>query len=342
MSAMGYKPATSENKAPADSGLTKAIREYVCAYVRGHGRRRAAEVFGVSRHTLWRFLRRGHTGRFLPCAVLQAVVGNQKDLEAATLKLILGDSRRSYDDTLRRLPEELEDTLLLLCATPLATAKELSHLKRVPISTLRERLRELAQQGLVDSVSHRLTALGPRPQRRYFPNQTGIIAAGVSTHGNDHVLQCYPVSRQWLQLLAERMDTVAVLYHTAAMVADADPRKKPVRVDLYRQGPYDMLISLSEDRSIGIMRQGPMLPTANFRYRLRSSELLPNYKKPIITLILTHSDQATRRAIRTLGDHANHHGTFVATEGELLAGDHGVPCLASLWNGHEQHPAGGH
>ena len=38
--------------------------------------------------------------------------------------------------------------------------------------------------------------------------------------------------------------------------------------------------------------------------------------------MLTHSDQATRRAVRTLGHPMRHHATFVATEGELLAGDH--------------------
>ena len=37
---------------------------------------------------------------------------------------------------------------------------------------------------------------------------------------------------------------------------------------------------------------------------------------------MTHADQATRRAIRSLGDPSEHHRTFVATEGELLAGDH--------------------
>ena len=44
--------------------------------------------------------------------------------------------------------------------------------------------------------------------------------------------------------------------------------------------------------------------------------------KPFVTLALTHADQATRRAIRSLGDPSEHRRTFVATEGELLAGDH--------------------
>ena len=106
------------------------------------------------------------------------------------------------------------------------------------------------------------------------------------------------------------------------MVADADPHRKPVRVDHYRQGPYDMLLTLSGGRSIGLIRQGPTLPTSNLRYRLRSVERMHSSDRPFVTLALTHADQATRRAIRSLGDPSEHRRTFVATEGELLAGDH--------------------
>ena len=62
-----------------------------------------------------------------------------------------------------------------------------------------------------------------------------------------------------------------------------------------------------------------MLPTANLRYRLRSLERLDD-ERPTVTLLLTYADQATRRAVRALGDPRHHRTTFVATEGELLAG----------------------
>ena len=115
---------------------------------------------------------------------------------------------------------------------------------------------------------------------------------------------------------------MAALYRVAALVADADSQGKPVRVDHYRQGPYDMLITLSGDRSVGLLRQGSTLPSANLRYRLRTLENLPHSQRPMATLVLAHSDQANRRAVRTLGDVTQHRATFVATEGELLAGDH--------------------
>ena len=313
---------TLNGKGQAGSDLQRAVRDYVRAYERRHGRRKTAEVLGVSRHTLWRFLERGHVGRAVPSAVLNSVGGSVTALEAATLEIIIDLEDLRPDPALRPLREGLEEALLLLCATPLATVEELSRLGRVPASTLHDRLDKLAKRGLVSSVPHHLSVLGTRPQRRYFPTEKGVLAGGAATQGRSHMLRAYPVSKQWFRLLAERLDAVAVPYRVAAMVADADPHSDPVRVDHYRQGPYDMLLTLSGGRTIGLLRQGPALPTSRLRYRLRSIERLDSDDRPFMTLVLTHADQATRRAIRSLGDPSEHRRTFVATEGELLAGDH--------------------
>ena len=302
--------------------LKRAVRDYVHAYASLYGRRKAAEHLGVSRHTLWRFLERGHAGRSVPSAVLSSVGGSVRAIETATFEIIIDLEGLKPDPALRSLRRGLEEALLLLCATPLATVEELSRFGRVPASTLRDRLKKLSERGLVDSVAHHLSVLGTRPQRRYFPTDKGVTAAGAATKGRNHMLRAYPVSKQWFRLLAERLDAVAVLYRVAAMIADADPHGKPVRVDHYRNGPYDMLLTLSGGRTIGLIRQGPTLPTSRLRYRLRSIERLDSSDTPFVTLVLTHADQATRRAIRSLGDPSEHRRTFVATEGELLAGDH--------------------
>ena len=257
----------------------------------------------------------------MPSAVLNAVGGNIAALEAATLEIIIDLEGLQPDPALRSLRQGLEEALLLLCATPLATVEELSRFGRVPASTIRDRLEKLVERGLVDSVPHHLSVLGTRPQRRYFPTEKGVTAGGAATKGRAHMLRAYPVSKQWFRLLAERLDAVAVLHRVAAMIADADPHSEPVRVDHYRNGPYDMLLTLSGGRSIGLIRQGPALPTSRLRYRLRSIERLVSSETPFVTLVLTHADQATRRAIRSLGDPSEHRRTFVATEGEL-AGDH--------------------
>ena len=213
----------------------------------------------------------------------------------------------------------------LVCAAPLATADELSSFGRIPATTLRRRLANLAGRGLVNSVPHHLDALGPNPRRRHFPTERGIEAAARVEHGTERFLSEYPGSREWFRILTERLDALAALYHLAAVIAHADTDANPERVDHYRQGPYDLLITLSGGRSLGIVRQGPVLSSANLRYRLRTLENLHQRQRPTATLVLTHSDQATRRAFRTLGDPMEHRSTFVATEGELLAGDAQAP-----------------
>jgi len=315
-------PAKTKNIKPDQADLNDAIREYVQAHQRRHGQKQTAESLGMSRHTLWRYLERGHGGRAVPAAVLDTVGQSTQAIEAATLELIIDLEGLRPDPALRYLRRGLEDALLLLCAAPLATVDELSRFGRLPASTLRERLDKLVKRGLVDTVSHHLGALGSRPQRRYFPTDKGVTAAGAATRGRRHMLTAYPLSRQWFRLLAERLDAVAVLYRVAAMIADADPRQEEVRVDHHRRGPYDLLVTLSGGLTIGIIRQGPMLPTSNLRYRLRSIEHLRSNQRPFLTLVVTQADQATRRAIRALGDPSERRRTFVATEGELLAGDH--------------------
>ena len=207
-------------------------------------------------HTLWRFLERGHVGRAVPSAVLNAVGGSVRAIEGSRQELMIDLMGLRPDPALRPLRQGPEDALLLLCAAPLATVDELARFGRLPASTLRDRLEKFAKRGLANSVPHHLSVLGARPQRRYFPTEKGVTAGGAATKGRAHMLRAYPVSKQWFRLLAERLDAVAVLYHVAAMVADADQHDDPVRVDHYRQGPYDMLLTLSGGRSVGILRPG--------------------------------------------------------------------------------------
>ena len=324
---------TLNGRGQGDPEFKRAVRDYVRAYEWRHGRRKTAEDLGVSRHTLWRFLERGNMARAVPSSVLSSVGGSVRAIERARQLLLIDLMGLRPDPAMRPLREGLEEALLLLCAAPLTTVDELSRLGRIPASTLRERLKKLTGRGLVDSVPHHLSILGPRSQRRYFPTEKGVTAGGVTTKGQAHMLRAYPVSKQWVRLLAERLDAVGVLYRVAAMVADADPHSDPVRVDHYRRGPYDMLLTLSGGRSIGLIRQGQMLSTANLRYRLRSIERLHSSDRPFVTLVLTHADQATRRAVRSLGDPSEHRRTFVATEGELLDGDHNGDVWQQCGNG---------
>ena len=111
--------------AQAGADLERAVRDYVRTYAVLHGKSKAAEALGVSRHTLWRFLNRGHTGRAIPRAVLERVAGSAEALDDAEERLILqAQARRRLKDggpvaerrTPRPLREGLEDTLRLLRA----------------------------------------------------------------------------------------------------------------------------------------------------------------------------------------------------------------------------------
>ena len=129
--------------ASLNGDLEVAVREYLRTYVLWRGIQQATATFGVSRHTLWRFLRRGHTGRALPRAVLDTVGDSVEVLEAATWaipaveRLVASRPAAIPVRVPYPLSRALEDMLLLLCATPLATVEELSRFGRVPSSTLR-------------------------------------------------------------------------------------------------------------------------------------------------------------------------------------------------------------
>ena len=93
---------TSNTTPQAGADPTRAVRDYVRAYASLHGRRKAAEDLGVSRHTLWRFLERGHVGRAVATGVLSSVGGSVRAIEAATYEVIIDLEGLRPDPALRR------------------------------------------------------------------------------------------------------------------------------------------------------------------------------------------------------------------------------------------------
>lgn len=73
----------------AGPDLRRAVRGYVRAYLPLHGRRKTAEDIGVSRHTLWRFLERGHIGHVVPSAVLNKVGYSVNTIQGAKFEIII-------------------------------------------------------------------------------------------------------------------------------------------------------------------------------------------------------------------------------------------------------------
>ena len=226
------------------------------------------ETFVVSRYTTRRFLEKSHMGRFLSNPVLNAVGKSVEAVDAATWAIkvaqrIIANASRSARNRRAAAPNLFlgqEGALRKLCAARLTTVNEMARFNRVPSTTPRGRSERLTELGLADSVSHRLSALGPKPQRRYFPTKKGLRAAAAFEYGSKSLLADHPVSRQWFRILAERLDAVAALNYVSAMIADADPEGDPVRVAHYCQVPYDQLITLSEGHSVGICARGRHCP----------------------------------------------------------------------------------
>ncbi len=190
----------------------------------------------------------------------------------------------------------------------------------MPANTLRERLARLAGKGLADSRPHRLQLLGARPQRRFFPTREGIVAlAGGGRAGIERLMRLYPVSRQWFRVVAERLDAAAALYRVASIIAALDPSDAPVAVTHCRTGPYDLLLRLPSGGTVGLVRQGPMLTNASLRYRIRTIERMDPLERPLLTLILTESEQEMRRVLRAIADPSTHTETLVAVTGDVIA-----------------------
>ena len=108
----------------SNNDLDSAIHDYVRTYVLRRGRAKAAERFGVPRHTLWRCLKRGSLGKSLPRAVI-TTVGDAPDAIAAAAWAMTAvrQVRCRAAAKPKPLAETLEDTLRLLWATPLLTRR---------------------------------------------------------------------------------------------------------------------------------------------------------------------------------------------------------------------------
>ncbi len=303
-----------------DKELLDAVREYLRVHARRHGQQRTADKYGVSRSTLWRFLWTKHVSPRLVAAVSAKAGDSILPLRWETERL--DDVRKPFTtNAVRRRPTATDlDTLEILCHTQLATVDELAAFIRLPANTLRERLSRLAKRGLVESRPHRLQMLGARPQRRFFPTRDGSVATAGGEAGVERLMRLYPVSRQWFRVLAERLDAVAVLYRVASMIAECDSIEAPVVVDHCRSGPFDMRLRPPSGGSIGLVRQGPTLTSASLRYRVRTIERMSVTERPLVTLILTDSEQDMRPTLRTIANPSEHRETCVTITAEAIIG----------------------
>ncbi|MXV79889.1 MAG: hypothetical protein F4007_04430 [Chloroflexi bacterium] len=317
---------------PPSAEQIAAVREYLRTRAWRRGVQGTADECGVSRSTLWRFLWTEHVSPTLVAAVTAEVGASAWELRRAAERLRPTSGAVDAHQLRPRLTGADKQTIEALCHTPLATVDEMAAFVRLPANTLRERLARLARRGLADSRPHRLQLVGVRPQRRFFPTREGVVGlAGGSRAGIERLMRLYPVSRQWCRVLAERLDAVAALYRVASIIATLDANEAPVVVTHCRTGPYDLLLRLPSGRTVGLVRQGPMLTNASLRYRIRTIERMNALERPGLTLILTDSEQDMRRVLRAIADPSAHTETLVAVTGDVIADQGEVGGESRVW-----------
>ncbi len=159
-------------RAPHPTATDRPIRSYLRAYAWKHGRGRTAKAFGVSRHTLWRFLDRGQTGR---APAPRHHRPGRRHRGGARVGDARTRRRRSSARTAPPRPVPAGPPAGCAAAALRDAVRQrwrALSLQRDSASTLRGRLAELRARGLADARPHRLAELGARPRQRFFPPAT--------------------------------------------------------------------------------------------------------------------------------------------------------------------------
>ena len=191
-------------------------------------------------------------------------------------------------------PIPLETELLrLLAEMPFLDRRELVAVSGESRSAVYQAVARLSQGGLVAAVPH-AAELTP-PTRRHCLTAEGVRRL-AETEGVtlDELLRFRPVSHQWRRVLLERLDALASLYRLVSAVASI---ARPVSLRLFRSGPLDAALMLSEGKTVGVVREGPAADPTAFAKRLWR---LAQGPLPGAVLILASDEVRLRHARRLL------------------------------------------
>ena len=207
--------------------------------------------------------------------------------------------------------------LRTLAVMPFLDYLELAAVSGMAESTARHVLGRLQRKGLADLIRHAspLTTT----TRRWFATTEGLrFLASESGTGIDRLLRTHPVSAHWQRILLARLDAVTVVYRLASAVADA---VGPPRFRWYRAAPLDAAMLLPDDRTVGVIRQGPTADRTSFSDRVRRL-MDPEQSRPRALLVLMPDEARLRQARRLLGRYPGPvYLTLERDAGSLLADD---------------------
>ena len=194
-----------------------------------------------------------------------------------------------------RLGEREGLALGTLAAMPFLDYLELAAVSDMAESTARHVLGQLRRNGLAGSIRHAspLTTT----TRRWYATAEGMRSlASESGVGIDSLLRTHPASAHWRRILLARLDALAVVYRLTSAVADA---VGPPRFRWYRAAPLDAAMLLPDNRTFGVLRQGPTADRTSFSDRVRRT-LDQEQPRPRALLVLMPDEPRLRQARRLL------------------------------------------
>ena len=152
----------------------------------------------------------------------------------------------------------------LLAEMPFLDRQEMSAVSGRSSASVHETINRLERDGMVSSFSHGSETISSTA--RYCLTEAGLHAlADRWCMAPDRLVREYPVSAQWMRILLERIDSVAVIYRLASTISAV---VRPLGVTWYRSMPVDAAIRLPDARTIAVVRQGPTGGRTSFFKRL--------------------------------------------------------------------------
>ena len=180
---------------------------------------------------------------------------------------------------------------------PLADAIELAALTHRTPRSMQRNLVRLIDDGLVAAV-HRGTPTIP-PTLRYYPTGLGMrVAAQALDIPLGELIRQFPLSRQWLEVLSARIDTVATTYRIASTIANLIDTTGPINVIICRDKALDAGVRLPDGRLIGIVREGLVARRKSIAWRIRALRRMPYEVFPSLLICLAQTRADVNRTRR--------------------------------------------
>ena len=156
------------------------------------------------------------------------------------------------------------ELMRLLAAMPFLDRLDMAAVSGRSRGSVYESVRRLEDEGLVSSIPHGTEFTSPA--RRFHLTAVGLRELASDRDPTlDELLRVSPVSAQWMRILLERLDAVAVIYRLASAISAV---ASPIMFRWYRAMPMDAAIRLPDGGTIAVIRQGTTAGRRSFSKRL--------------------------------------------------------------------------